>query len=428
MTKLSYLFVFIVFLASASSLVAARPLDRIVAVVNNDVVMESELQERVRTLRSQIRESGEQIPPTSILEEQVLERLIMIKLQMQAAQNTGIQVDDEALNSAINEIAANNQLSLNQFRQILEQDGYNYEAFRENIREEMTIARLRQRQIDNRINVTDVEIENYLDTQKLQGSGEQEFRLSHILIALPEGISEAEKAERRLVAEQIISELEAGRNFAELAADISDGQQAPEGGDLGWRKQSQLPTLFAGPVANMEKGDISGIIENPSGFHIVELTDIRSGDKQFVTQTKARHILIRPDELNSEESIRARLEQLRQRIEGGDDFGELARAHSQDTVSAVDGGNLGWVSPGSLVNEFEEVMNGLQIDEISAPFKTNFGWHIVQVLDRREHDSTDELRRAQAREAIRKRKIDEAGQNWLREMRDEAYVEFRLNE
>ncbi|MEX2515412.1 MAG: peptidylprolyl isomerase [Gammaproteobacteria bacterium] len=428
MTKLSYIFVFIVFFSSVSSLVAARPLDRIIAVVNNDVVMESELQERVRTLRSQIRESGEQVPPTSLLEQQVLEQLVMIKLQMQLAENTGIQVDDEALNNAINEIAANNQLSLNRFRQILEQDGYDYETFRENIRQEMIISRLRQRQVDNRINVTDVEIDNYLATQKLQGSGEQEYRLSHILIALPEGISEAEKAERRLVAEQIISELEAGRNFAELAADISDGQQAPEGGDLGWRKKSLLPTLFSEPVANMEKGDISEIIENPSGFHIIELTDVRSGDKQFVTQTNARHILIRPDELNPEESIRARLEQLRQRIEGGDGFAELARSHSQDKVSAVDGGNLGWVSPGSLVNEFEEVMNSLQIDEVSAPFKTNFGWHIVQVLDRREHDSTDELRRAQAREAIHKRKVEEVGQNWLREMRDEAYVEFRLNE
>lgn len=428
MIKISYLFVFIAFFLSSVSLAATRPLDRIVAVVNNDVVMESELQERVRTLRSQIRESGEQVPPTSMLEQQVLEQLVMIKLQMQLAKNTGIQVDDEALNNAINEIAANNQLSLNQFRQILEQDGYDYETFRENIRQEMIISRLRQRQVDNRINVTDVEIDNYLATQKVQGSGEQEYRLSHILIALPEGISEADKAERRLVAEQIISELEAGRNFAELAADISDGQQAPEGGDLGWRKKSQLPTLFSEPVANMEKGDISGIIENPSGFHIIELTDVRSGDKQFVTQTKARHILIRPDELNPEESIRARLEQLRQRIEGGDDFAELARSHSQDKVSAVDGGNLGWVSPGALVNEFEQVMNDLQIGEVSAPFKTNFGWHIVQVLDRREHDSTDELRRAQAREAIHKRKVEEAGQNWLREMRDEAYVEFRLNE
>lgn len=409
--------------------VAAVPLDRIVAVVNDDVVLESELQERVRSIRGQIEESGQSPPPTRVLEREVLDQLILNKLQLQLAENSGIRIDDETLNRAINDIATRNQLTLAQFRQILEQDGYDFEAFRQNIRDEMVIARLRQRHIENRITVTDFEIENYLATQQFQeqSGGEQEYRLSHILIAVPEGASEAELEQRRLIAEKVLEDLQAGRDFAELAADISDGQQAADGGNLGWRTAEQIPSLFKDVVRNMSEGDVSPIIENPSGFHIVQLSEARSsGSQQVVSQTRARHILIRPNELNPPEKVQLRLDQLRQRIQGGTDFAELARAHSEDTLSAVEGGDLGWISPGDLVPEFEQAMNALRPGEVSTPFESEFGWHIVEVLERRDYDSTEEVHRAQARETIRKRKLEEAMESWMQELRDEAYVEYRL--
>lgn len=428
--KSLYTFILAAFVLAtqATSIHAGIPLDRIVAVVNDDVILESELQDSIRRIRGQMQQQGNDVPPAREMERQVLEQMVVNRLQLQMARNAGIRVDDETLNRAINDIAQKNNLSLSQFRRILEEDGYNYESFRQKIREEMTIARLRQRQVENRINVTDVEIDNYLSTQELQGSGETEYRLSHILITVPDGASESEREQRRMVAEQILEELGAGREFSELAKEYSDSAQAADGGDLGWRKLSEIPSLFSDEVRNMKKGDVSGIIKNDSGFHVFELTDTRSGESHVVTQTHARHILLRPDELSSEQDIRTRLQQLRERIVNGADFEELARAHSTDTVSAAEGGDLGWINPGDLVPEFEQVMNSLEPGEVSRPFKSDFGWHIVQVLDRRERDNTEQYRRAQAREAIRKRKTEEAMQNWLREMREEAYVEYRLNE
>ena len=407
---------------------AAIELDRIIAVVNDDVIMSSELAEKVRTVKEQLREQGTTLPPTSVLQKQVLDRLILNKLQIQMAEKTGIRVDDETLNRTISNIAAENKVSLSKFREILERDGYNYEKFREDIRNEILISRLRQRQVDNRVSVTEREIENFLSTQEHQAESEKEYRLSHILISLPQSPSAKKIEETKKTAEKVLSDLKGGADFAQVAATYSDSQTALEGGDLGWRKASQIPTLFADFVAGMQKGDISEIIRSPSGFHIIKLSDVRQGGKVVVTQTRARHILIKPNELVTDEDAKQRLEQLKLRIEGGDDFAELAKSHSNDTVSAAKGGDLGWVSPGDLVPEFEEVMNGLKPGEISEPFQTQFGWHIVQVLERRQHDSTDDVKRARAREAIRHRKIDEARDTWLRQMRDEAYVEYRLEQ
>ena len=427
MMKYIYL-ILLVFSLLAPPVGAAIPLDRIVAVVNDDVVLESELQDAVRTARNQIQQNGGEPPPRQALERQVLERLVVTKLQLQVAEDNGIRVDDEALNQAINNIANKNNLSLSEFRRILENDGYNYETFRQKIRHEMIIARLRQRQVENRISVTGVEIDNYLANQEIQGSGESEYKLSHILIAVPDTADEAEREQRRMIAEKIVEEARAGRDFSSLAREFSDTPQAEDGGNLGWRKLNEIPSLFGDEVRDMKKGEISKIIENDSGFHIFELTDTRSGDKHMVTQTHARHILLKPDEVSNKQDSQSRLNNLRQRIENGADFGELARANSADAVSAVEGGDLGWITPGELVPKFQEVMDSLEPGEISKPFQTDYGWHIVQVLERREHDNTSEHRRAQAREAIRKRKSEEAVQNWLREMRDEAYVEYRLTE
>ena len=405
---------------------SAVELDRIITVINDDVVMKSELDEKVRTVKGQLKEQGTALPPSSILEKQVLDRLILTKLQIQMAENTGIRVDDESLNRTISNIAAENKLSLAQFREILESDGYSYEKFREDIRHEILTSRLRQRQVDNRITVTDREIRNFMDNQEHQGEVETEYSLAHILISTPEGTSASEREGAKKVAEKVVKDLKNGGDFAQLAATYSDSDDALDGGKLGWRKAGQVPTLFAESVADMQKGDNSDLIRSSSGFHIIKLLDVRSTEQVVVTQTNARHILIRPDELISEDDARSRLQQLLLRIKGGDEFEDLARGHSNDTVSAADGGSLGWVSPGDLVPEFEVAMNELAPGEVSSPFKTQFGIHIVQVLERREHDSTEDVKRAKAREAIRQRKLEEAHQNWLREMRDDAYVEYRL--
>ena len=410
------------------NLLAEVALDRIVAVVENDIIMQSELETKLRTVVGQMQQQGIQLPSSSILETQVLERMILIIIQLQRAEETGIRVDDETLNRTISNIAAENKVSLSQFRDILEKDGFNYEQFRENIRNEIIISRLRQRQVDNRISISSKEIDNALSNMEFQGKTETEYQLSHILISLPEAPTPDEGEQARLVATKVLEDLKAGQDFAMMASTYSDGQRALEGGDLGWRKKNEIPTLFSTQIASMEKGDISDLIKSSSGFHIVKLADVRSSEKHIITQTNARHILIKLDELTTADDAWVRLDQLKTRIEGGDDFAVLARSHSDDTVSAADGGNLGWSSPGRLVPKFEEVMDQLEIGEISQPFDTQFGWHLLQVLDRREHDDTENIRRTKASEAIRRRKSEEAHQNWLRHLRDEAYVEYRLNE
>lgn len=413
---------------SPVALPAATELDHIVAVVNDDVIMRSELDRQVRRLQAQLQQQGTRVPPRDMLEPQLLERLIVVKLQVQLAESTGIRVDDETLNQAMNAIAQDNGVSLSEFRDILERDGYDFAAFREDIRQEITMNRLRQREINNTVTVTDREIANYLATQKQQGTGEAEYRVSHILVAIPPGAGDLEVAEARGRAESILQALSEGADFAETAVARSDGQQAPVGGDLGWRKASELPTLFADEVEDMSPGEVRGLIVSPSGFHIIELSEARSdsGERRMVRQTRAQHILIKPSELVSEAQARTRLEQLRMRIEAGDDFGELARSHSDDRASSVSGGDLGWVSPGDLVPEFEVVMDELAPGEVSAPFTSPFGQHIVRVIDRRTVDSTEEVRRAEAREAIVNRKVAEETEIWMRRLREEAYVEYRI--
>jgi len=407
---------------------AGVPLDRIIAIVEDDVVMQSELKKKLHTVRQQLKQQGTQPPPASALERQILNQLVLTKLQLQLAERTGIRIDDEALNNTISKIAASNQVSLTQFREILEKDGYDYQQFRDDIRSELTVTRLRQQHVENRVSVTDREIDNFLTTQEVQGNVETEYRIAHILIATPEAASPEMIEQTKLVAKKVLDDLRNGQNFAELAASVSDGQKALQGGDLGWRKRSQVPTLFVDYIDDLKEGDVSVLIQSASGFHIIKLLSVRSSEKHIVTQTLARHILIQPNELITSEDAKLRLDQLKLRIEGGDDFAVLAQAHSEDTVSAAEGGSLGWVTPGDLVPKFEDQMNKLQPSETSDPFQSQFGWHIVQVLERREHDNTEDSKRGRARQIIRKRKIEEANQNWLRTMREEAFVEYRLDD
>ncbi len=404
------------------------PLDRIVAVVNDDVIMQSELETKIRTVRGQLQQQGTQLPPASILERQVLDKMVQTRIQLQIARRTGVKVDDESLNRTISNIAAENQVSLSQFREILEKDGYNYEQFREDIRNEITLSQLRKRQVENRIVVTEKEIDNFLANQEFQGSTQTEVRISHILLALPSAATADEIAQVRQVASQVREDLLSGADFAETAKAISDGGNAENGGDLDWRKLEDVPSLFADYIPDMEKGDISELIQSPSGFHIIKISDIRSDEKNIVQQTHARHILIKPDDLITNKQAREKAEQLKVRIENGDDFALLAKGNSDDPGSAIKGGDLGWTTPGALVPEFQKMMDSMEPGQVSEPFKTNYGWHILEVLERREHDNSESVKRSKARFAIRNRKLEEAMQNWTRQLRDEAYVEYRLDD
>ena len=415
--------------AVAQSTPSVIELDRIVAVVNDDVIVESELQARVRLVKDQLRQGGTALPPEDVLGKQVLERLILERLQIQIAERAGMRVEDETLNKAVEQVAKQNNLDVPQFKQILERDGFDFARFRQDIRNEILISRLQQRQLQNRITVTDRDIDNYIFTLEKQGTDASAYRLSHILVAVPEAASSEAIADARRQAEQIVEQLRNGTDFAKLAVSQSDGQQALQGGDLGWRNGSELPTIFADVAPKMRKGEISDPIKSSSGFHVVQLADVRgAAGRHVVIQTHARHILVRPNEVTSAEEAKNRLQQLRVRIENGDDFEELARAHSDDRGSALQGGDLGWVNPGDTVPNFESTMNSIPEGGLSEPFETRFGWHLVQVLERREFDDTEKVKRARAADQLRQRKMDEELQNWLRQIRDEAYVELRLDE
>tara|TARA_B100000029_G_scaffold328964_1_gene321297 strand:+ start:927 stop:2237 length:1311 start_codon:yes stop_codon:yes gene_type:complete len=404
------------------------PLDRIVAVVNEDVIMESELNKKMQTVNDQMKQQGANPPPASIFKRQVLNSLIQNRIQLQLAKRIGIRVNDENLNRTISNIAAESQVTLEQFREILEKDGYNYEQFRENIRNEITITQLRKRQVVNRVVVSEKEIDNFLTNEDSQNIFQTEIRLSHILLALPQKATENEIAKIKKVASKIREDLIADGDFVEIAKTVSDGSNAKTGGDLGWRKADDIPTLFQDYIPNMKIGDISELIQSPSGFHIIKITGLKDMKKNIVEQTHARHILVKINELRTDKQSKEKLDQLKLRIDNGDDFGLLAKGNSDDSMSAIDGGDLDWTSPGELVPEFQRVLDNLEINGISEPFKTRFGWHIAQVLGRRNHDNTESVKRARARTIIGDRKLNEALQNWNRQLLDEAYVEYRLDD
>lgn len=403
----------------------AQPLDRIIAVVNDEVILESDLGEMEQTVRQQLRQREAAVPPSDILRRQVLERLIMQRIQLQRADSVGVRVGDDALNAALRQIANNNNMNLRQFRDVLQEDGYDFSLFRETIREEMIITRLRKSQVEDRIVVSDREVDNFLTTETAQDGNEVEYELQHILVSVPEAAAPEDVQQAQKKLEKIQALLTEGGNFAEVAAGYSDGQNALEGGELGWRKHGELPSLFAEVVPQLAVGEVSEPLRSGSGFHLVRVKDKKSQEVHLVKQTLASHILIRTNELITDEQAENRLEQLRQRIVSGEDFAELARAHSDDTGSAIDGGSLGWTSPGVMVPEFEEKMDALAIGELGDVFKSRFGWHLVKIIDRREQNMADEFKRNKAREQIRQRKIDEEMESWLRAMRDEAYVEYR---
>ncbi len=400
-------------------------LDRIVAVVNEEVITQDELDRRLELVKKQLARQGTALPESEALTRQLLERLIMDRILLQYARQTGLRIDDFQLDRAIAAIAEQNRMTLAQFREVLARDGVDYADFREEIRKEMILARLREREIDSRITVSEGEIDNFLATQATQITG-GEYAVSHILVRVPEQATSSEIQARRARAEEALTELKAGKPFAQVAAVYSDAPDALQGGYLGWRPLSRLPELFADAVVKLNPGEVSEILRSPNGFHILRLEDRRGpGAPVQVTQTRVRHILLRPGETLSEDEARNRLLQLRERIVNGADFAELARLHSEDP-SASQGGDLGWVSPGDTVPAFERAMDNLRPGEVSEPVKTPLGWHLIQVLERRTGEMTKERERVLARQSIKARKADEAYEEWLRQLRDQAYVEIRL--
>ena len=409
---------------------AGVELDRVVAVVNDDIISGSELDARLERVREQLRQSGTAPPPPDALRRQVLERLILRRLQLQIARNSGMRVGDESLNRTILRIAEQNELTLREFRDAVERDGHDFARFREEIRDDILIAEVRRRRVENQINISQRDIDDYISMMESRGTeaDRHRYRIGHILIAVPDGASSEEIDEARERAERVLEELRAGADFANMAVTHSDGQKALEGGDLGWRLASDLPTMLADAVLRLETGAVSEPVRSASGFHLVKLVDRQGSQRQMIRQTLARHILITLDALTDNAEARRQLGVLRERIVNGEDFGELARIHSDDPGSASRGGELGWIDPGNTVPVFERTMDSLAPGAISEPFRSRFGWHLVQVLERRDRDATETSRRAEARRRLRSRKIEESTQAWLRRVRGEAYVEYRLGE
>ena len=406
-----------------------QPLDRVVAVVEDDVILASELRDQVKAITDQLSARGSRLPPPYILQRQILERMILHSLQLQLAKKSGIQVDDETLRQALLDLAGRNNMDLETFRHAVEQQGMNYDRFVENLREEIMLNRLRANMVQSQVEVSEREITHFLETEaQMDPSQAVEYHLGHILISTPEAASPETVQKARRKAEQVVAELQQGQDFHQTAIAVSDGAQALKGGDLGWRKLDAIPTLFVEVVTHMEKGEVRGPIRSPSGFHIIKLLDRKGAEKHIVTETHVRHILIKTNELVDDEEAKHRLELIKQRIDQGGDFAALAEAYSDDTVSAVKGGDLGWISPEVVVPAFAAAMENLRPGEISQPVQTPFGWHIIQVLERKNRDDTLEFRKKQAKENLIRRKTEEETELWLRKLRQESYVEIHLDE
>ena len=424
-------------LLTAGMIIAQQPahsgsieaIDHIVAVVNESVITRYELNEALQMTLKQLQKQGVQPPPPAVLEKQLLERIIVNRVQLQLAKETGLTVSDAELDQTLRRIAQENRMSLTEFSRALKEDGVTFTKFRDEIRDEIILVRLKEREVSNRVSVTEGEVDSFLETQEMSSGTNDEYRIAHILVTVPEGATTSESHVRRLRAEAALALLNSGAGFAQVTAEYSDSPDAMTGGLLDWRPAAQLTKKFAELLIPMKPGEITPIVASPSGFHILKLVDRRSPHGAVTTmvdQTHARHILVKISELTSEADARKRISDLKERMDdGGGNFEELAQLHSEDSSASV-GGDLGWLSPGDTVPEFEQAMSALDPGQVSGPVQSPFGWHLIQVLARRSQDVSHERQRQTARQAIRTRKSDEAFQEWVQRLRDRAYVEYRL--
>lgn len=403
-------------------------LDRVAAIVNDGVVLTSEVDAETARVSARLAQQNTPPPPQSVLRQQVLERLIVQQLQLQRAEKSGLKVSDEMLNSALNDIASRNKVKFSDLPAKLEAQGYNYADYRDQVRREMTLDILQQRAVIANIEITPRELDQFLAKQGRTPDTNVQFNLSHILISVPSNATPEQQAQRAARANEAYEKAKAGQDFAQLAISYSDSGTNVDGGSLGWRTGAQLPSVAADRVTNLKPGDVTDLIRTPSGFHIFKLNDKRGGEpqQQLQSQVHARHILLKTNELEDDSTIKQRLEKIRARILAGEDFATIASVTSQDPGSAVQGGDLGWAGPGTFVPEFEQTMDKLDLKQISEPFKTQFGWHIIQLLERRTQDISEETRRNRAYAALRESKAEEAVDLWVRELRDDSYVEYLL--
>ncbi len=414
--------------AALDAVPRAVEVDRIVAVVNNEPITATQLRASLERAIRRLAQQGTELPPREALERQMLERLILERAQLQRARELGLQVDEGMLERAIGRVADNNRMTLEALRNALDKDGIPWRRFRDEIRTELLLQRLREREVDSRIVVTEAEVDNFIATNPDAFSG-REYRLAHILLRAPEGASPAQLDALLARAKQIQRRLEEGEDFAAVAASVSDAPDAMNGGELGWRSRDRLPAIFAEALETLRPGEVSPILRSAAGVHLIKLLEVRGGElgADSVQQTRVSHILIRTSEVLSDAEAESRLKGLRERIVlGNADFAELAKAHSADP-SAAKGGELGWIYPGDTVPEFERAMNALAPGEISEPIRSPFGWHLIKVHERRQQDVSDERKRAMARAALRQRKAEDAFEDWIRQLRDSTYVEYRLD-
>jgi len=416
--------------ANAALATTAAEIDRIIAIVNDNVITASELDKRLTETRQQLAAQRIEPPPEDLLRRQLLERIIVEEIQLQLAQQTGIRVTEQDVERAIQTIANRNNMSVESLYDTVRRQGFDRRAYREQIRKQIAIQQLVDREISSQISVSESEVSNFLENTRARARRDEEYDISHIYISIPESASRDQVAAARARAEEVHRQLQAGADFARAAVTYSQGADALKGGALGWRSVGQLPELFVNALDKLQPGGVTDVLRGPNGFHILRLNDRRGGavTEQAVQQTQVRHILLRPSEIQSLSDARGRLLQLKQRLADGEDFAALARAHSEDPVSAANGGNLGWVGPNQLVPEFERAMNALAPGEIGEPVQTPFGMHLIQVLDRRQQPVAGERERTAARQQIHARKADDRYEQWVRQLRDEAYVEYLLED
>ena len=402
-------------------------LDRVAAVVNDGLVLRSEVEKQMATVSARIQQSGQQLPPRNVLRQQVLERLVLQELQMQRAERLGLKVSDEMVNNALTDVAARNNMKFSDMPATLEAQGIDYRDYREEVRREMTLQGLRQRDVLARVYVSPREVEQCVAKRNASPGADNEFNLAHILVAIPGTADEKQIAERTSRAQAVYERATKSEDFAQLAITYSDSGTALEGGALGWRKAGQLPSFVADIIPTLQAGEVTQPIRTPSGLHIFKVLEIRGSQAPaLVSQVHARHILMKPTEVMDDETVRQKLAQIRDRVLKGESFEAVASVTSEDPGSAAAGGDLGWAGPGSFVPEFEKQIDALAENEISPPFRTQFGWHIVQLLGRRTYDATEDMTRNRCVSQLREARADEETEIWLRRLRDEAFVEYRM--
>lgn len=411
--------------AQKSGSKAPQLVDKIVAIIDDDIIMLSELEERIIAIKNRLSRQGTPLPSDDVVELRVLDQLIIEGIQLQLANRAGIRVPDEQLNETLENIAKGNNMTIEQFEAQLALEGESYTAAREQIRREMIISRLQKREVDRRVRVTEQEVKNFLSSKEGRTRSGAEYLIGHILIALAENASEAEIKKAELRAEDILTELRSGEDFSKVAVAKSDGRQALEGGIIGWRKETELPTIAQDVIPALAVNEPSQPIRTGSGFHILSVLEKRGGQQQLVEQTQVRHILIAPSTIRTDDEAKEIIDKLYERIMGGDDFAEIARSNSDDAVSAIDGGELEWVTPGQMVPAFEQTMEQTKKGEFSEPFRSQFGWHVLQVQDRRTEDMGEMIQTNQAQQVLHRRKYEEELAHWLLEIKHEAFIDIK---